>query len=324
MKIKLWGVRGSIPAPIHPKVLESQKRGLLRGFLESGRKDVSEIEGYLKEIPTTFLSGYGGNTLCVEVSVSGQSLIIDGGSGIRGAGLSLLAGPCGKGKGEVHIFFTHFHWDHLIGIPFFVPFYIPGNKIHIHSVQPDAERALRTLFQRPFFPKAYEELGATITYHILPPREPHVLEGISITPYQLDHPDPCWGYRLEADGKSYAHCVDTECKRFSVEALGPDLPLYEDTDLMLFDAQYTLLESIEKIDWGHSTANLGLDIAMSHGIKKVLFAHHDPAASEGKIHQAEEQTREYYELQLNNAKRAGKKVNTVKWAFAREGMEIEI
>lgn len=324
MKIKLWGVRGSIPAPILPKVLESQKRGLIKGFLEKGHSDVSEIDAYLKEIPDTFLSGYGGNTLCVQVVDGDHSFIIDGGSGIRGAGLGLLAGPCGKGKGVVHLFFTHFHWDHIIGLPFFVPFYIPGNQIHIHCVQDDAERAMRLLFQRPFFPKPYEELGATITYHKLAPREVFELDGFSITPYQLDHPDPCWGYRVECGGKSYAHCVDTECKRFTTESLGPDLPLYENADLMLFDAQYTLLESIEKIDWGHSTANLGLDIAMSRGIKKVLFAHHDPSASEAKIYQAEMQTREYYELQLQNARRAGKTINPVKWMFAREGMEIAV
>jgi len=90
------------------------------------------------------------------------------------------------------------------------------------------------------------------------------------------------GYRIENGGKVFSHCVDTECTRVSREELGEDLPLYQNVDLMLFDAQYTLMESIERVNWGHAAASLGLDIAMREGVKRVLFMHHDPASTDEK------------------------------------------
>jgi phosphoribosyl 1,2-cyclic phosphodiesterase len=324
MKIKLWGVRGSIPTPLLPEKLDLQKKTLLQGFFDAGYTSASEIDTYLKRVPPGYISGYGGNTLCVQVISDDKLIFIDGGSGIREAGTSLMTGPCGKGQGEVHLFFTHFHWDHLMGVPFFTPIYIPGNVIHIYSVQPELETIFRTLFKKPFFPVPFEGLAATFVFHIIPPREPVTLDQTTITPYELDHSDICWGFRVEAAGKSYAHCVDTECKRFSKESLGPDLPLYLNADVMLFDAQYTLLESVTRIDWGHSTANLGLDLAMQHGIKKIIFSHHDPLADEKKIRTAENDTRNYLKLQLESLSQTGRSVTPVEWLFAREGSEIQI
>lgn len=324
MKVTLYGVRGSIPAPAKPVDLEAQKRGLLHGFFKAGYTKESDIPAYLDKVPPTFLSGFGGNTLCVGVQGEEASLLIDGGSGIRQAGYELMAGPCGKGKGVVHLFFTHFHWDHLLGIPFFVPAYIPGNQIHVYCTEGDSEKAMRILFQKPFFPVPYEALGAKFHYHTLEPRKPFSLGDLAVTPYRLDHPDPCWGYRIESGGRSYAHCVDTECKRYNRTDLGEDIGLYKNADLMLFDAQYTLLESMDKIDWGHSTANLGLDIAMNLGVKRVAFTHHDPAAPDRKVRDAERQTREYLKLQTEAMHAAGKPVPHVQWFFAREGMILDV
>lgn len=325
MKVKLWGVRGSIPTPTLPEVLDGQRRGLLHGFFKSGYTRAEEIETYLARIPRTFISGYGGNTLCVGVKTEGETrLFIDGGSGLCPAGYEVMAGPAGRGKGETHLFFTHFHWDHLLGIPFFTPIYIPGNVIHLYAVEGSPEEAMRILFQKPYFPVPYEKLGAKIVYHTLEARKPFRLGELSITPYQLDHPDPCWGYRIEENGRAYAHCVDTECKRFSVAELGEDAALYRNADLMLFDAQYTLLESIEKVDWGHSTANLGFDLAHNLGVKRVAFTHHNPSASDRKIHDAEGQTREYERLQREALRNAGKRPPALKWFFAREGDELEV
>jgi phosphoribosyl 1,2-cyclic phosphodiesterase len=256
----------------------------------------------------------------LEVITKNQQLIIDGGSGIRLLGYELMGGPCGKGEGEVHIFFTHFHWDHLIGLPFFTPIFIPGNKIHVYAVQPDLKEVFQTLFKKPYFPVPLDRLGSKIEYHSLEPRKPFVLGGIGITPYLLDHPDPCWGYKIEKDGLVYSHCVDTECTRATREELGPDLPLYQGVDTMTFDAQYTLMETIEKVNWGHAAASLGLDIAMREGIRRVIFMHHDPASSEEKIATAENQARRYYKGQIKR----GPDLHKVEWQFAYEGMVLDI
>src|SRR4051812_45194893 len=243
MQIKLWGTRGSLPAPFPPHELERHIRQLFDSFFESGRKSHAEVPDFLAALPRHLFGAYGGNTPCVQVSSPEGSVIIDGGSGIRPLGHELMNGACGSGTGEVHILFTHFHWDHLIGLPFFTPIFIPGNKIHVCAVQPDLPDVFKALFKKPYFPVPLDQLGSKIVYHRLEPRKAVQFGEFKVTPYQLDHPDPCWGFRIEKDGKVYSHCVDTECTRVSREQLGPDLPLYQDIDLMVFDAQYTLMET---------------------------------------------------------------------------------
>lgn len=324
MIVKIWGARGSLPSPLTPSVLEARMKELLDGFFEAGFKKKTDVDKYLMGLPPHRVGGYGGNTPCIEVSTEKVSVVIDGGSGIRQLGYQLLGGPCGRGAGEVHIFFTHFHWDHLIGLPFFVPIFVPGNVIHTYAVQPELPDVFKTVFRKPYFPVQLENLSSKIIHHALEPRKPFRIGDLTLTPYQLDHPDPCWGYKFEHEGKAFAHCVDTECTRLTREELGPDLPLYQNVEVMVFDAQYTLMETIEKVNWGHAAASLGLDIAMREGIKRVFFMHHDPASSDEKITAAEALARRYYVGQLKNAKRAGTPVHEVVWSFLREGLVIEV
>lgn len=325
LQVKVWGARGSLPSPPTPVATESRIRELFQLFFDKGFQKKHEIEPFFAQLPRHMFGGYGGNTPCIEVLAGTQRIIIDGGSGIRPLGYELLSGPCGKGTGEVHILFTHFHWDHLIGLPFFTPIFIPGNSIHVYAVQPELPEVFKTMFRKPYFPVPLESLGSKIIYHALEPRKTFELGGIKVTPYQLDHPDPCWGYRFEKDGKVFSHCVDTECTRTTREELGPDLGLYQNVDLMIFDAQYTLMETIEKVNWGHAAASLGLDIAMREGIKRVLFMHHDPASSNEKIAAAEAQARRYYDSQVKQAQRSGgAPLHAVEWQFAYEGQTIEV
>ncbi len=324
MKIKIWGARGSLPAPLTPVQVEDRIKKSIQGFLAAGFRDAVEVSRFLSAQAHHQLGGYGGNTPCIEVFTESSQIIVDGGSGLRPLGYELLGGPCGKGTGEVHLVFTHFHWDHLIGLPFFVPFFIPGNTIHVYAVQEDLPDVFKTVFKKPYFPVPLENLGAKIVYHRLEPRVANKIGDIQFTPYQLDHPDPCWGYKFESGGRTYSHAVDTECTRVSRKDLGPDLPLYQNVDLMVFDSQYTLMETIEKVNWGHAAATLGLDIAMREGIKRVLFMHHDPASSDEKIAAAEIQSRRYYNNQLKDAQRVREPAPSVEWEYAREGMVVEV
>lgn len=324
MHVKLWGTRGSLATPQSPERLELRIRKLLQGFFEAGYQSPTEIDHYLKGLPFQDFGGYGGETACAEVRTSNQQIIIDAGSGLRSLGYELARGACGQGLGEVHLLFTHFHWDHLAGLPFFVPLFIPGNTIHVYAVQPELSEVFRTIFQKPYFPVSLDRIEAKIEYHPLLPRQPMQLNDIIITPYQLDHPDPCWGYRMEASGKVLAYCVDHEVQRISRVDLGADLPLYQNVDLMVADAQYTLLEATEKVNWGHGAAPDVLEIAMREGIKQVLFVHHDPAASDAKIAAAEAEARGFYEKQLSMHQMAGTQLHEVDWCFARDGFQVSL
>src|SRR6185436_2822549 len=121
MRVTFWGVRGSLPSPTVPQALTNRVRDLFHAFFNAGHKDRGDIEGFLASLPPQHVGGYGGNTLCLELQAGSQQFIIDGGSGIRLLGYDLLKGPCGQGQGTVHILLTHFHWDHVLGLPFFTP-----------------------------------------------------------------------------------------------------------------------------------------------------------------------------------------------------------
>jgi phosphoribosyl 1,2-cyclic phosphodiesterase len=324
IRIKLWGVRGSLPAPLSPNDIQERIVRAVRNFFDRGFTSKKDIPAFVETLSPGEAGGFGGNTPCVEVTAGNAHVIIDGGSGIRNLGHQLMKGPCGKGQGVVNLFMTHFHWDHLIGLPFFTPLYVPGNVVNVYAVQPDLKDAFSALFRKPFFPIELSQLRSTIRFHTLAPREKVMIEDLEITPYQLDHPDPCWGYRFERGGKAFAHCVDGEMTRFTREELGPDLPLYQNVDLMIFDAQYALVESISKETWGHGTPTVGLDVAVREGVKSVIFMHHDPAATDEKIHGLEVHTKKYHRSQEKLAGRQQEELPWIDWGFAREEMVIEL
>ena len=322
MKIKLWGTRGSLPAPLTPLQVYNRVFDLLNKYEKTREKSKLTPADFLKSLPGYETSGYGGHTSCVEVFDSNTRLIIDGGSGIRLLGNEIMMESASLGRAKIHILMTHFHWDHLIGLPFFTPIFIPGNEIHFYAVQNDLEKNIRLVFQKPNFPVAFDQLPSKIFFHKLAPRKPVPFSKFTITPYQLDHPDPCWGFRFEHGGKVFSHCVDSECTRVSRAQMGLDLPLYQNVDLMTFDAQYSFLEASERINWGHASGPVGIDIAMREKVKQVLFIHHDPGSSDAKIFRAEQQTREYYETVLESASGQGD-VHGMKWCFAHEGMTLQ-
>lgn len=321
MRVKFWGVRGSLPSSPTPDQWYHHIEHLMMGFFKAGFDQPDQIRDYLKSMSVPAVGSFGTATTSVEVTSRESRIIIDGGSGIKRLGDHMV--DKGEGRGPFHIFLTHFHWDHLIGLPFFIPHFFPGTKIHYYAVQPELEQVIRSKFKKPYFPVPFDSLRSDIHFHQLAPRKSVVIDDMKVTPYLLDHPDPCWGFRVESGGLAYAHCVDTECTRQTREEIGADLPLYENADLMYFDAQYTLPALAEKENWGHSAAQIGIDIAFREKVKYVLFAHHDPGASTKQIYELIDQTREYYQWKIRN-KRQVEDLHNLKWKFAYEGLEVDL
>ncbi|RYZ82555.1 MAG: MBL fold metallo-hydrolase, partial [Proteobacteria bacterium] len=133
LNVKYWGVRGSLPSSPSPAAWTHHIEGLLRGFVNSGLRDASQITPYLTSLGTSHLGGFGAATTSVEVISPKNRIIIDGGSGIRALSDQIMSGTAGSGKGPFHIFMTHFHWDHVIGLPFFTPHFLPGVQIHYYA-----------------------------------------------------------------------------------------------------------------------------------------------------------------------------------------------
>lgn len=318
LKIKLWGVRGSIPTPKKPSDERENVKSLIVDFMNSDYREKQDVDGFLDSLYPEKLLGYGGNTACIEVNSEFQQIIIDGGSGIRELGYKCVR----EGRKEFHILFTHFHWDHLVGLPFFIPFYIPGMQVHLYAVQPELENVIKTIFKKPFFPVPFDQLGATVHFHKLPQRKEVKIGDIKFVPYELDHPDPCWGFKFEHSGKVFSYCVDTECHRISRDELGPDLPIYQNVDLLIFDAQYSFEEYMEKVNWGHSTSQNGIDIAVREGVKKIIFMHHDPEANDEDIEELKLQTQMY--VDFVNEQQEDNLADELDWEFAVEGKEFDL
>ena len=241
MKLKVWGARGSTPTP--------------------------EADN----------ARYGGNTTCVEVRLNnGTILILDCGSGLRRLGQSLSA-EFGPEPLVGYIFLTHFHWDHIQGIPFFTPLYKKGNAFFFHSVSlesEDLQGAVEGQMVSPYFPVNMSIMGAVRNFYDIG-TEPVDIHGAVISSAQLHHPQGCVAYRVEADGGALVFATDHEHGSAVHDANVRRIA--RGADVFFYDAQYTPEEyEREKKGWGHSTWAEGVKIAQEAGARQLVLCHHDP------------------------------------------------
>jgi len=214
---------------------------------------------------------YGGNTPCVEMRVGGKRLIFDGGTGLRVLGQSLLS----QMPVEAYMFFTHSHWDHIQGFPFFVPAFIKGNRFHIYgAVAPNGatiEQRLNDQMLHPNFPVPLQIMGAQLEFKDLGVGETVQLGDVTIENALLNHPGEAVGYRISSQGCSAAYITDTE--HFPDRLDENVLWLARNADVMIYDATYTdqeyYSEKTSKVGWGHSTWQEAVKVAKAANVKKI-------------------------------------------------------
>lgn len=264
MKVRFWGVRGSIPSP--------------------GPKTVR----------------YGGNTTCIEIRAENNELIIlDGGTGIFPLSQTLLR----ELPVTAHIFNTHSHWDHIQGLPFFIPIFIPGNQIVLHgSFDPISgegpERIMAVQMQYSYFPVREAEMKSRIESMVAMPNEPVTVGSATITPVLLNHPVINLGYRIDCEGKSVFFTGDhephtniydpgddgfaeyqsliEEQRRSIVEAI-------QGVDVLIADCAYTIEEYPAKKGWGHGTFDSSIELADAVGAKILYCTHHEPTRGDDDL-----------------------------------------
>jgi phosphoribosyl 1,2-cyclic phosphodiesterase len=264
MRITFWGVRGSIPSPGPDTV------------------------------------GVGGNTSCVEVRAGKAVLIFDGGTGLRLLGKRMLK----EMPFTAHLFFSHVHWDHIQGFPFFDPAFVPGNIIHLYggnNVSRTLEETLAGQMDHPSFPVHLTEMGAEMVFHSVS----------GITPVEVDagdgakaivraapgnHPNGVWAYRVDHGGRSVVYATDTE--HYAV--VDPKLSkLAMGADLLIYDSQYTPEEyagknGMPKLGWGHSTFEEAVKLAKAANVKRLVLYHHDPMQNDAAVAEKERRARELF------------------------------
>lgn len=254
--LRFWGVRGSYPAT------------------------------------GTRCNEFGGNTACLEIRLpSGDVIVFDGGSGLRNLG-KLLAQELPEGGRTIPFFLTHFHWDHIQGIPFFQPFFDPGNRATIYSMRGDASKRLSDALSRPYFPLDFEGYGAPKQFVHLE-NEPVECFGATVRGFPLNHPQGAIGYRIEHLGASIVYASDLEHGDAHLDQVLLDNA--RGADVLIYDAQYTPEEYKTKRGWGHSTWHEAARVAHQAGVKRLVLIHHDPEHDDGEMNRIVGQAREVFE-----------------------------
>jgi phosphoribosyl 1,2-cyclic phosphodiesterase len=264
MKVKFWGVRGSIACP--------------------GPKTVR----------------YGGNTTCIEIRTDSNELIIlDAGTGIFQLSQALLA----ELPLTANVLITHSHWDHIQGLPLFIPNFIPGNTLRLHGgFDPVSgkgiEQVMSVQLQYSFFPVREAEMKARIEYVTLMPNETVQVGSASVTPCLLNHPVIDFGYRVECDGKSVFFTGDheppyniyepgeegfDEYQVFVDEKNQAILDAMRGVDVLIADSSYTDAEYASKKGWGHGTFSSSIATARAAGAKTLFCTHHEPTRNDDAL-----------------------------------------
>jgi len=264
MKVKFWGVRGSIASPG----------------------------------PATVR--YGGNTTCIEVRTdNNELLILDAGTGIFPLSQSLLA----ELPVTANVLITHSHWDHIQGLPFFIPNFIPGNTLRLHGAfdpvsGKGVEQVMSVQLQYSYFPVREAEMKARIEYVTLTPGESIQIGSATVTPYMMNHPVIDFGYRIEANGKSVFFTGDhepplniytpqdpefAEYQAFVDEKSNDILRAMKGVDVLIADCSYTHAEYPAKKGWGHGTFHSSIEYARQAGAKVLYCTHHEPTRSDDAL-----------------------------------------
>jgi phosphoribosyl 1,2-cyclic phosphodiesterase len=269
LDVRFWGTRGSLPVP-----------------------------GPLTHV-------YGGSTSCVEVRANGHVLVFDAGTGIRELGGTLM--ESGKPP-PVHLFFSHYHWDHIMGFPFFTPIYVPGAELHLYGETKNGQSVLEILsgqMHPPYFPIKWNMVNATVDWTPVEPDKDVHLGDVTVKTCRLNHPQDALAYRVEYGGRSVVYATDIEH--------GSDLDsefvdFIRDADVLIMDCSFTGVEYPSRRGWGHASWEAGAEFADKGGVDTFVMFHHLPERTDAEVAAIE-------------AEAQAKRPNTV---AAREGMTFHL
>jgi phosphoribosyl 1,2-cyclic phosphodiesterase len=287
MRVKFWGTRGSIPVP--------------------GKKTIK----------------YGGNTPCVEViTKSGNIIILDAGSGIRKLGYELEK----SSDKDIKIFISHYHWDHIQGLPFFSPFYQEDNNITLYGETIEGrniENLLKNQMTLDYFPISMENLSANINYKNIEPDKSYKFDGVSITTKLVNHPTPTLTFKITENDKSLVYMTDNEIKynpdssniiEYLVKQNKRLIDFCSGCDYLIHDTMYDEPSIFSKKGWGHSSNYVLAYFAILTKVKNLVLFHYNPDFSDLKIDALLKETKKIF---------ADEKFR-INCIAAKEGLEIEI
>lgn len=315
MEVYFWGTRGSLPASFKHSAATQKLREVFKRARGKDLASDEKLEGFLEELPFYLRGTYGTNTPCVEIRGGEAPVLCDAGSGLRDFAVEMMSREDGSPK-EYHLFMSHYHWDHIMGFPFFTPAYIPGHTIHIYGCHEDNAFALRRQQEQPSFPVPIDIMGAQLYFHQLEPDREYAIAGFKVRAIEQNHPGVSYGYRFEKDGQSVVYSTDSEHTPAANAEDYPFIEFFRDADVLIFDAQYELFEHIEaKVNWGHSSNVTGVELAVRSGAKRLCLFHNE--------HTATDQVLEGFELETVNYLSIYAKDYPLEVRVAYDGLRID-
>ena len=314
MRVRFWGVRGSIPSPIPPQSIRNKIASVVQRVRPEDLESTSSRERFLATLPPWLFGTYGGNSACIEARLSDNSCVVfDAGSGIREFARFVANEP--TPISEFHVFITHFHYDHLQGLPFFGPAYNPNVKLTFYSPVAGFEEIVRGHMKPPYFPVTMDAaMESNIIFKVLEGDSVEIGSG-TVSWRRHKHPGGAVAYRVEEANRALIFSTDTELQESDFEKNDQNRRFYGGVEMIILDSQYTLGEAIEKYDWGHSSFSLGVDFVTAWGIRQLYMYHHDPLYDDHRLYKNLQSAR-WYARSLGNSE--------LEVYVSEEGLEVDL
>lgn len=302
-RVRFWGTRGSLPvaltaADVRAKLLQTLSAAQAR-TLDSD----TAREAFLDSLPFAIAGTYGGHSSCVQLERGGSEYFVcDMGSGLRPFGQWAMSQRVAGQAQTFHIFMSHLHWDHIMGLPFFVPAFMPGNRVVFYGSHVELEAALRRQQERPSFPVDFSIFGAHLEFvHVEPGRQIDVA-GVGVTTMLQRHTGDSYGWRFESGGKVVVYSTDSEHPLADPAHTERFVRFFDAADLVVFDAMYSLADAISvKADWGHSSNVVGVELCQLARARQLCLFHHEPVFDDAALDAMLAETRRLEEITRSGA-----------------------
>lgn len=290
MRAHFWGVRGSLPTPLTPMKIQNKITAIVQRITPQDLVSEDARENFIQQLPSWLNSTVGGNSACVELETDDkQTFLLDAGSGLREFSRCLGNSE----KKEFHIFFSHFHWDHIQGLPFFSPFFDKNTIIHFYSPWPNTIKLLSRQMMYPYFPVKWGDCSKNITFHLMKPGKAIKVGGVTVNCIKMAHPGCSYSYSFVQNGKKVIYATDVELTGSDARNSSKIDDFFSNADILIFDSQYTVEELYSKPNWGHSSYCSCVEAAANWNVKRLYLFHHEPTYDDKKLNNLLETARWY-------------------------------
>lgn len=312
MNIHFWGVRGSLPAPLTPQQIRAKISAAIQRVQPKDIATEDARERFIASLPSWLYGTTGGNTPCIEVTSSGGTkIILDAGTGIR------MLGKYGEPPKDMryNILLSHFHWDHIQGLPFFDPLYNEKSVINFYSPFDNMQSLFHEQMREPFYPVTMETCTQHLSFNTIEQKKDVMIGDVQVRTIEMPHPGKSFAYSLIEGGRKFVYATDIELNHPDFERTKEHDAFFMNADALVIDSQYTVEEAYAKQGWGHSAFCYAIDFAVAWKVKKLYLFHHDPMYDDRKLNSILQSALWYADYSAKNA---------VQIELAMEGVEFKL